>query len=246
MADPQHVDVKKLPRKGWFAKQEDGQPISDYRGSCSTGFKGVKWDAHHVIPQTAIVQSIDEQKAQKRRYIAAVQWITDWNINRSVNLRGLPQFISYLYYYRKQDGLLSVRNMLSKAGELAKVKGYINTFNNSAAEKLRAYAANKRNPENNPIHRPVSWGHTIYNVKVKSDLKSQVWSKVDEQQKKHKADAKTVETVLNDVARKWKRHLRARGVGANRKKWDHRYLKGDNTWYQPFTMVKVPQNPLFG
>jgi hypothetical protein len=242
-----HIDGKKFPRKGWFAKQEDGQPIPDYRGSCKDGYKGgVKWDAHHVIPQTAIVQSIDEQPAAKRKYITTVQLITDWNINKSTNLRGMPQFISYLYYYRKQDGLVTNQDLKLKAlQELAKVKGYINTFNNSKKALLRLYAGIKKSPEHNPIHRPVSWGHTVYNVNVKSDLSSQVWSKVHEQKKAHKADAKTVQTVISDVARKWKRFLRTRGIGANRQKWNCRNNKSNNTWYKPFTMADLGKSPLF-
>ena len=247
MADQKvHVDGKKLDRKGWFAKKEDGQPISDYRKSCGDGFKdGVKWDAHHVLPQTAIVQSIDTQKAPKRKYITIVQLITDWNINKTENLLGLPQFISYLYYYRRQDDLVSEQSpKLSGVGELAKVKGYINTFNKARRALLKTYAGITISPENYPIHRPVSWGHTDYNQKVKGDLK-RVWDGIQEQQKAHQMDATTVEGALNTLATNWKKYLRARGVGANRQKWDCRNDVTNKSWYHPFTMVPLKKNPLF-
>jgi hypothetical protein len=92
----------------------------------------------------------------------------------------------------------------------------------------------------------VSWGHTKYNVDVKSDLKSEIWDPLDEAKKKHTTDATTVAGQLTSMSNRLKRRLKSRGGGTTLRKWRKRNEKTDTTWFKPFTMVDLPKNPLFG
>jgi hypothetical protein len=242
-----HIDGKKYERKGWFQKKEDGNTIK-YRETCKDGYYDApSWDAHHVIPQTSIWTAVDEvNPAEKRRYIEIVMFITDWNINDRGNMLGMPQFASYLFYYQAQDENMSEQNpLISKLGEMAKIKGYINTFNKASRALRQAWLAAGKSPEGYPIHRPVSWGHVEYNKAIKSKLKAQVWDPIQENKKKHKFDAKNVASGLNSISARAKANLRKRGIGANRKNWDKRITDVDSDWYVPFTMFEV-RNPLTG
>lgn len=245
----EHLDKRKVKREGWFQKNEKGMPTPDYRKSCKSGFKGAKWDAHHVLPQTSIETSVGQFKGDKRRYLRDVKYITKWEINKPGNMLGMPQFISYLFYYQAKDDELEESNpKIKKAGETARVKGYADTFNKTRKALRQAWykGLSKQSPEGYPIHRPVSWGHTVYNDEVQSDLKTKVWDPLNAQKKKHKTDAATVASVLNKMSTKYRNKLTKRGGGTSRKKWNRRTDKNDNDWYEPFTMTDVSKNPLFG
>jgi hypothetical protein len=242
-----HIDKRKADRNGYFLKDEEGMPEKDYTKTCTRGFKGGGYNAHHILPQTAIKRSVNELKPRsRRRYITDVQYITKWNINNESNMIGLPHFRSYLFYYQYQDGELDEANpKLKKDGEIAKVKRYINTFNKWAKETrkgwLEAFAG--QNPETYPIHLPVSWGHTDYNVEVKTKIQVQIWENLDEKQKAHDLDAQTVATELKTLSKHYYGKLRNR-KDAIRENWDKRYDRKNKDWYKPFTMVDITESPL--
>jgi hypothetical protein len=250
MAAPKskHIDGKKRDRKGYFLKDEEGMPDRDYTETCTRGFKGGGYNAHHIIPQTALKRSANELKRPKKRYITDVQYITDWNINNTNNMIGLPHFRSYLFYYQYNADQIDEENpKLKKDGEIAKIKRYINTFNKWTKETREGWLEDftkRGNPETYPIHLPVSWGHTDYNVEVKTKIKTQIWEPLDEKQKEHELDAQKVTKLLNDLSNHYYRKLRNR-KDAIRKNWNKRYDQKKNPdWYKPFTMVNIDASPL--
>ena len=245
----EHLDRRTVTREGWFQKKEKGMPDPDYRATCGSGFKGARWDAHHLIPQTSIEQSSGSFKGDKKRYINDVKYITKWVINNQGNMLGMPQFASFAFYYQAIEDKLDEDNpRMQAAGEQGKVQRYARTFNRAARAARREWFKNlsKQSPEGYPIHRPVSWGHTKYNVDVKSDLKSEIWDPLDEAKKKHTTDATTVAGQLTSMSNRLKRRLKSRGGGTTLRKWRKRNDKTDTTWFKPFTMVDLPKNPLFG
>lgn len=238
-----HLDRRKVARKGWFEKtKDDGKPAhKNYKTSCKNGkrgFLGPRHEAHHIIPQTAIEESIADSK-KDQRYIADVQWITDWNINRPQNMIGLPTYHSYDQYYQGRARLVGPSGS-DKAKEL--VDWFNSAFSLATRQRwLKAFVGGS--PENYPIHNPVNWGHTAYNAKVKDDLKQLVWGPLNDKKKQHQLDAKTVEGELGNLETDWHDHLTGRGA-TNQTLWDRRLDPTDNGWHKPFTMWDVP-NPLF-
>jgi hypothetical protein len=71
---------------------------SDYQQRCSSGFIAGAWEAHHIVCNHA-VESRDIQPDIKG-YAEAVLWITDWDLNNSGNMIGLPKNCQY----RASDG----------------------------------------------------------------------------------------------------------------------------------------------
>lgn len=245
----QHLDRKKVKRQGWFQKKEKGMPDPNYRATCTSGFLGARWDAHHLLPQTSIEKAVGQFKDPKRKYLSDVQYITNWVINNGGNMLGMPQFASFLFYYQAKEGLLAAQNpKLGTAGEGAKVKAYANTFNSVAKAARQKWLKDlpKQSPEGYPIHRPVNWGHTDYNDQVQADLKTKVWDPLDEKKKKHDVDAASVAGQLGGMSTSYRAKLKARGATTTHARWKKRYDKNDNAWFKPFTMTDVADNPLFG
>src|SRR5690349_3862729 len=96
-ANDEHLDIKKLPRKGWFRKAEDGMPEPKrYSKSCNAGrdgYLGPYSGAHHLLPQTSFFMSIVGH--EKEGYIEEVMRVTPYHINRQSNMLGLPTFSVY-------------------------------------------------------------------------------------------------------------------------------------------------------
>lgn len=252
MADADHFDIDTAPREGYFEKMENGMPLEDYRDSCSDGFKGSEWEAHHVLPDTSFAKSVGELPTDKRTYVKQIQYITPWNINHSGNMLGMPNFRSFLFYYQNQDGLTdandptldsAVEQSRGARGKAARVTRYINTFNKRLEATRKSYYQNiSISPETYAIHLPTSWGHTFYDKKVKKELKEQVWNTLNEQQKQHKVDAGNVAALLKSLSTKHKGSLTGRDT--TRSKWDKRYDPNDK-WYLEFAMDDRIANPLF-
>lgn len=244
-----HFDKEDFKREGFFSKDEKLGPHPDYRKSTGDGFKGARWEAHHVIPQTSLKKSIAEQSKSLQSYIEDVQYITKWAINNPDNMIGLPVYTSYVLYYQAQDGLVGADATLSAAGALAaRAKRYIGTYNKKKKETRDGWLGSvaKHSPENLPLHQPVSWGHTDYDKRLRMVLTKQVWNSLSEAKDKHDVDAENVKSLLDKISSGYKKHLVKRGQGANRDKWNKRFDMQDRSWFKPFTMdVAVKENPLF-
>jgi hypothetical protein len=233
--------VKKTgPRKGWFAKASggNGRKTRAYKTECKNGKRGYigpRYEAHHVIPQTCIEESIDEVVANGDRdadYIEAIQYLTEWDINAKINMIGLPHVTAYMLLYQSSETLKSIG-----AGSLP----WVNAFNGyRKASRARWQAEIKANPPRDlPIHQPVCWGHTVYNTKVQAKL-VKVWQGMNVRRKKHDLTAKDLAQDLNTVADDTAAKLEERG-STNQKSWND-LLAGKA--HNSFCMVNLPTSPL--
>ncbi len=249
MAD-KHFDKEEFPRKGFFAKDDPKpNPHPNYRKSTKDGFLGARWEAHHVIPYTALDKSILDQPKDLQEYIDDVKWITDWSLNDPANMLGLAAYVSYAMYYQAQDGTITDDSKLSTANVAAsKARRYLNSyFNRFKSESREAWVALKGDsPENYPIHQPTNFGHKDYDKRLRKVVTKQVWNSLSEKKDKHEVDAENVKALLEKISGIYKKYLQKRGQGANREKWDKRFDMSDTSWFKPFTMdPAVKKNPLF-
>ena len=60
---------------------------STYRRHTKSGFKGSKWEGHHVVPGTSMEQSLENFLKDKHEgYPKALANITNWDLNKEYNL----------------------------------------------------------------------------------------------------------------------------------------------------------------
>jgi hypothetical protein len=247
MAEPKHLDRTREPQLGWFKKVKDGKPkYKHYRSSCKSGYLGPRHEAHHLVPDDMIDESVVEAgKTVGLQYIVDVMWVTDWNINNPDNMIGLPSYHSYdLYYQRKVD-------LEWASTDAERTRKWVNWFNKSFASAtrdrwLKAFQGGAFNPEGLPIHNPSQWGHLEYDEQVKDDLVQNVWLTLDSVRAEHKVDAQNVATQLKKLEVKWREHLVKRGKRTDEDRWKRRHVDDpDDDWYVPFTMAG-DRNPIFG
>lgn len=75
------------------------------------GTPGVHWQSHHIL----CVSSFGSRKAKNKMKLEKSLYITDWNINESPNMIGLPQRCQYhLSYGAAEAGTLSWRSVTPK------------------------------------------------------------------------------------------------------------------------------------
>ena len=74
---------------------------SKYRANCTAGFCKGFWEAHHITCNHAVEGRVIEKN---KEYVEDCLWITDWNLNDSDNLIGLPTNKQY----RVSDGKIPV------------------------------------------------------------------------------------------------------------------------------------------
>jgi hypothetical protein len=93
---------------------------------------------------------------------------------------------------------------------------------------------------NLPCHQPTSWGHTVYNDKVKTAL-AKVWGQISIAIDAHKLSANDLSADLTALEGKWKSTLTTGRVGtiAN---W-RAMVKGVPNAHNHFTMVKLATSP---
>ena len=239
----EHLDRRTFEQEGWFAKVGN-QPIKDYHKSCNTGgrgYLGPRSEAHHIIPQESIDNSVAETP-ESWRYIGDVMYITPWNINHADNMVGLPTAHSYMQYYQG-------KTKLSGAGMQARGKALVAWFNTYSLDTRRDWLEDfgNHNPENHPIHNPTCFGHKVYSAEVQQELLQQVWNELDEAAGDHETDAENVSEALNEVAEMNYDYLIDRGEGATESNWNKAHSSPTNTAaLKPFTMADVSANPIFG
>ena len=154
-----------------------------YRNHTKSGFKGSKWQGHHVVPGTSMEQSLDIFLEDKHDgYKNALANFTNWNLNQDYNMLGLPTATTYRKAYRRQGPIKLDVQM---------------------PEELREPMPMTKMPFL-PIHNPVSWGHTDFNKDVKLQL-DPVWKKLNAEFKKHEpikaADLQKEIQRISDVFR---------------------------------------------
>ena len=61
---------------------------SSYRDNCSAGFTSGDWQAHHIACHHSVnTREIEDEYLE---YVENCLWITEWDLNASDNLIGLP------------------------------------------------------------------------------------------------------------------------------------------------------------
>jgi hypothetical protein len=241
-----HLDLRTEPRQGWFEKAQTKKP--DYKAECKSSgngcYHGPRFEAHHVVPQTAIKKSLaeylagndsGERKSSVGRYLKEVQWVTPWNINDPENMIGLPTFHSYAQYYAGEDGEFPIT--LSAQGEGRRARRLIKWFNKFTKQTRTSWAsdfAGGTTPDGWIIHNPVCWGHTEYNLEVKQALYKEVWSQLDLKQKTHQANAKNVASNINTIRDRFLKRLKSRKTAKSL------WQKRPAAWYEPYCMADVP------
>lgn len=251
-----HIDLRTKTREGWFEKAQPKSAKPNYSKECEASgngcYHGPRWEAHHILPQTAIQDSIKEfidskpgakKKADVKRYISEVQWITKWNINSPEQMIGLPTFHSYAQFYAGDDPNFPAR--IEPTGTKGRERGLVKWFN-SFKLKTRKKWANEfldpaNQPKNRPIHNPVCWGHTDYNMEVKSQLIVRVWDRLSIKQDDgdHDVDAAAVESALNALRGDMCTLLKGRG-STSKDAW----VKRDPDWWDPFCMISGIPDPI--
>jgi hypothetical protein len=236
MADP-HVDISDKEQTGWFVKEsgQTGRKTKSYRTECKNsghGYVGPRYEAHHIVPQTAIDESVETVVSGKERsedYVTAMKFLTTWDLNNPDNLIGLPHVTAYMLLYQGSARLKAI-------GEAS--KPWVSAFLVYAlASRKRWLAAITANPPRNlPIHQPVCWGHAAYNVAVTNDMAA-VWRGLNVRRKDHELTAKELASDLNNLSKKWKAHLETRGI-TDEKAWN-KMLKGEDDAHLPFCMTDV-------
>jgi len=87
-ADDEHI-IQTEKRKSVLWRQ-----FPKYRNNTNTGFFSAAgiWEAHHVL----CYDSVESREiSENEDYVEACLWITDWNLNDSLNMIGLPKNRQY-------------------------------------------------------------------------------------------------------------------------------------------------------
>lgn len=252
-------------RKGWFEKNMSSNPVGmSYRENCKgIEYNGSRWEAHHIIPQTSIYKSIhgvgsasgrrrvSSLESEKRAFLEQVKWITDWNIDETYNLTGMPHLNSFMMYFQGDQFIQDL--VLEDEGEAS---NYLKTRYKSFNNKKKSRRENWRNqfgdsPEGYCIHNYVSWGHTDYNRNVANSLRA-LWKEVQYKKEAHAAhpeehgvDPAKLAKDLKARGDAFKKILETRGKKATEENWHKRLDKDEKQWYNNFMMWKG-WNPLTG
>jgi hypothetical protein len=88
---------------------------STYRGNSTTGYTRGSWQAHHILCEHAIgSRSFEDQD-----FGEACLWVTDWNLNDSHNMIGMPIRADF----RRENGIKDM-NICSHANDHNTTGGY--------------------------------------------------------------------------------------------------------------------------
>lgn len=255
-------NAKTLKREGYFEKGASGQ---DYRSNCSSGFKGARWDAHHILPAYSFACSIEGTAdrssssfnvsaldKEKQEFIRNCLWVTPWDIDDAKNLIGMPQLNTFMMAYEESAADKLTRNVFDNEYMKARFK----SFNNKKLSDRQSWFA--LTPTNDPtgycVHRPVSWGHTEYNRAVAVEL-NRIWKKLNKKKDEHSKDPKdhgiapsAIASDIDSVLSSTKGDLQSRGANATKDNWHKQYSKkvkvgnratripADTNWYKNFIM----------
>ena len=212
-----------------------------YRDATEEGFRGswVIWQAHHVIPITSVKHSTDNLDDDKKSYVEEVKKITDWQINASYNMFGLPDFNSYYLYELKPK---APYKLPSRAEHITT---YPNIFNRKDSFVRKKIAQAAKSPKGYVIHLPTPFGHLQYNADVCGEVETRVIIPLKKKKGKHELDAQTMGDELDEILEETKEGLEH--SGATMKKFSQR--KSDNFkagWHTPFMMADTGLDPVYG
>ena len=202
-----------------------------YRANTSKGYRGPGWQGHHVLVADCFkLNSVTD--ADQTAYVKVVFTFTEWDINASPNMLGLPVLKSYVVAYKDMDG----GGKQAGKTEFKHLQKYL-TKPPVLKAGLEAAA-----PHNLPCHQPVNWGHTDYTVEVDDALTTEIWNTLKRAEDKH-ISAETIKGKLGPIADRFAGFLAARGarMGGTSLNWRNRHDPDRaDTWFYPFCMSAEP------
>ena len=159
-----------------FYEQSSHRKVSRGRGApnYAQGRGGASsWQSHHLVCICAVATRTgkDDQTSIKMEQSL---YITDWNINKSPNMIGLPMYRKYIGVYSKLD----------------KIK--------PAAARTAAFAAAV--PQRLPAHDIDHNTEPGYTTEVIGYLKREIWNKYDAEVKDHKKGPEWLKTKLEKAS----------------------------------------------
>lgn len=204
-----------------------------YRGNTSAGYRGPGWQGHHVLVADCFkLASTEKKDAAQAAYVRVCFSFTDWDINKSPNMLGLPVLKSYVVAYKDMDGG-------GKQQGKQEFKHLTKYFSSPPSLKPGVDVAA---PHNLPCHQPVNWGHLDYTVEVDNELSSKIWNPLQRSDDKH-ISVKTILDKLGPLAEKFAGRLVERGArnGGTALNWRERHSPARaNNWFHPFCMSVRP------
>jgi hypothetical protein len=175
---------------------------STYRRHTKSGFKGTKWEGHHVVPGTSMEQSLETFLATKAEtgdgYNKALSYFTHWDLNHAPNMLGLPTETTYREAYRN-----STRPIQLDIQMPANLKMPM------PVTKMPFL----------PIHNPVDWGHTDFNENVKLKL-DRIWANLNAKFEKHEpVEAADMQASIQNVSDAYRKTLQVKTL-QTKQDWD--------------------------
>ncbi|MGC3998848.1 MAG: AHH domain-containing protein [Anaeromyxobacter sp.] len=214
--------------KGVFERNEEYR--DNCQGGCKGGYHGHRWDAHHILPCT----SFSEASAFVRQCLEA----TDYDINKTYSMCGLPRLTAFILYFQSDKSIPFVfdRERTVTMRRWGKVAQYLKDQGKPVVF-----------PGELPVHNPVHWGHTDYNVQVAKSLKQNVFKQimVRARQEKHfkpeeirallEKERQSFWNQLQEIPRK----PGGGGLTGIENNLRHRYDSARDGWWKPMCMTET-------
>lgn len=194
-------------------EQDSHRTVSRGNGSgfCG-GTAGVHWQSHHIVCVSSLGARTAKDAATKDKLEKSL-YVTDWNINKSPNMIGLPQRCQYRESYGSAE----------------------TNARKSPSTAAAAWAA--ATPVNLPSHNN---DHPSYTDEVTKHLNDNIWSKFDANKGDHNADANWLKSQLEGASKHFDGILKSRGSRdpGTIEGWKDRFNRQD--WQDPFSMAAQP------
>lgn len=204
-----------------FYEQSSHRDVSRANGEGYAKGRGGSrsWQSHHIV----CVSAVAVRKAKDDPTTLLMEkslYITEWNINKSPNMIGLPMYRKYTSIY----------------GGIDKAK--------TKAARDAAFAA--VSPQKLPAHDIDHNTDDGYTDEVTKYLDTNIWKKFQSTAKDHKKDAEWLAKRLTSASETFQGRLLKRGT---RKKgtvaaWQNRL--NDDDWAEPFSMADEPNQRFAG
>jgi hypothetical protein len=228
MADDDHF--RKTDYIGKYYKFESRVYRKTCEGCTGTrGYHGNRWDAHHVLPGVSF-SNIPTSDTFAHDCLK----LTDYNINETYSMGGLPKLTAFILWYQNQPGV-EYEEAKEKTVTMRRW-GTVKQYKNQ--EHLPVVF-----PGDFPVHNPVSFGHVYYNTEVTDYLNKEVFQKLKDSEA-HPKPKEIKQQLLDAQDAFWGNLAKQgsgpgggglRGIDAN---FRNRYGKAKNGWWKPMCMSK--------
>lgn len=228
------------PAKKWNEGVTKSENYREVCRGCGRGYHQYRWDAHHILPAVVFGSITDP-------FIHECLQATDFNINETYALGGLPKLTAFIMYFQRDPNMPKFQKRREKHVTMRRWG------------KVEPYAIESEVPltfpGDLPAHNPCNWGHTEYTKEVDTYLKTFVWDPLKNMKKKKKHPTpEQIKALLMEAVKHFWSELVAIGQGlggggfsgveANLR---NRYDKAKDGWWKPLCMSrninKAPSSP---